>query len=1141
MKFISKFARLAVLGLFVSFSAQAQTVSRGPYLQLQTDDSVTVQWRTNIATDSVVRYGSSAGSLNLSMVVSGLTTEHSVTLSGLGSAQQYFYSVGDSIAPLAGDSTFHFSTAPVSGTAADTRIWVLGDSGTANANAQAVRDAYKTWADSDPADFWLMLGDNAYSDGTDAEYQAAVFDTYPEILRQLPLWSTLGNHDGHSADSGTQSGPYYDIFTLPDSAQAGGLASGTEAYYSFDYANIHFICLDSYDSSRAVNGTMLQWLESDLMLNTQPWVIAFWHHPPYTKGSHDSDTEGALIDMRQNALPILESWGVDLVMTGHSHSYERSYLLDGHYGGSTTLDAVDNVLDPGDGSETGDGAYEKPGVVAAENAGAVYAVAGSSGKVSVSALDHPAMLVGLNSLGSLVIDVSGNRMDVVFLDGSGVVQDDFTVLKTPDSEPPLISAARTEDASHVIVDFNEPLDAVEATQSSNYSIAGLSISQAELLTGDRSVRLTTSTMVDGTTYTLVVNNIQDTAGNTLLPGSSINFDFFEIMTLAFQDGVAPGPVYDGTRDAYIREASASTAYGLEASLQVDGDEPSSSTNDMNILLQWDISTIPSDAIVQSAQIQLEVTNLSSGSYSCYGLLAGWEESQVTWNLAATGVPWGAPGAEGAADRDGQQRCTVSAGSTGPLSINLTGAGLDQVQTWINDPASNHGFIISDASTSDGADFHSRESASAMTRPKLEVTYRVPVEPPVNNNPVANFTFNCTDLACDFSDASTDSDGSVVSWQWDFGDGATSTSQNPSHNYAATGGYTVSLTVTDDDTATDNSSQPASVTEPSSIIDQFAQADLLGSASTINGTFNATHGDDGSTQSITERESGGKKNKRHSFLVHTWQFSVAAGSIISLHANAWSGGSSDGDDFVFAWSTDNSNFNNLFTVGSTSIDNVQTGVIPASGTIYIRVTDTDQTQGNRSLDTVFVDQLFIRTDGTTQVDPPAAPANLQVTAAGSSSLTLSWDHPGTDETGFELERSLTGTGDWAQVATPGGGSNGHTDTGLDSPRTYDYRIRAGNSAGDSNWSNVASGTTTAAAAISLTSSGYKSRGVHHIDLDWSGATGGSVDIVRDGAVLTTTANDGAYTDNTGNKGGRTYIYAVCESGTSVCSDDSIVVF
>ena len=174
---------IALLVMLLSITAQAQTVTRGPYLQSANDDAVTVRWRTDVATDSVVRYGATAGNLDQSASVGGSTTEHGVRLTGLAPSSEYFYSVGNSAGAIAGDSSFHFKTSPVSGTAADARIWVIGDSGTANANARAVRDAFKAYSSSDDADLWIMLGDNAYNDGTDLEYQAAVFDTYPELLR----------------------------------------------------------------------------------------------------------------------------------------------------------------------------------------------------------------------------------------------------------------------------------------------------------------------------------------------------------------------------------------------------------------------------------------------------------------------------------------------------------------------------------------------------------------------------------------------------------------------------------------------------------------------------------------------------------------------------------------------------------------------------------------------------------------------------------------------------------------------------------------------------------------------------------------------------------------------------------------------
>src|SRR5207237_5008840 len=115
----------------------------------------------------------------------------------------------------------------------------------------------------------------------------------------------------------------------------------------------------SEESDRSPSGAMLTWLKADLAANTQQWLVAFWHAPPYSKGSHDSDSESELREMRQYANPILESYGVDLVLAGHSHSYERSYLLDGHYGSSSTLTSS-MILDKGDGNPSGNGAYAKP-------------------------------------------------------------------------------------------------------------------------------------------------------------------------------------------------------------------------------------------------------------------------------------------------------------------------------------------------------------------------------------------------------------------------------------------------------------------------------------------------------------------------------------------------------------------------------------------------------------------------------------------------------------------------------------------------------------------------------------------------------------------------------------------------------------
>lgn len=416
-------------------STQSFNISRGPYLQKASTDQITIRWRTGSAMDSVVQYGTDPNSLNQSVSDPALKSEHIVTLTGLTADTRYYYSVGSTGSVLAQGTDYFFETHPLVGSTDPFRIWAIGDSGTANGNAAAVRDAFVTVNGGSHTDLWLMLGDNAYNTGTDNEYQNAVYDMYPSILRNTVLWPTIGNHDLSTSQVANQSGPYYDMFTLPTNGEVGGVASQTESYYSFDYANVHFVVLNSMDGSLSSTSTMAAWLEDDLAATDQEWVIAYWHHPPYTKGSHDSDTEGRLRSIRQNFLPILEDYGVDLVLSGHSHSYERSYLLDGHYGLSDTLTS-DMVLDDGDGNPSGDGAYQKYDDA---HDGAIYIVAGSSGKISGGSLDHPAMYYSASVLGSVIIDINHDQMEVQFIDNNAVVRDLFRVYQQPDNIAEIIS------------------------------------------------------------------------------------------------------------------------------------------------------------------------------------------------------------------------------------------------------------------------------------------------------------------------------------------------------------------------------------------------------------------------------------------------------------------------------------------------------------------------------------------------------------------------------------------------------------------------------------------------------------------------------------------------------------------------------
>ncbi len=423
--------------------AMIANVVRGPYLQSGAPTSMVIKWRTSAATNSVVWYGAAPDALNQMTEVSGSRINHEITLTGLQPNTRYYYAIGDSNGALAGATASHFfKTSPPHGAVQPVRAWVLGDCGTADEDARAVRDGYYSYAGNNFTDLILLLGDNAYDDGTDAEYQDAIFENmYEEKLIQTVMWSTPGNHDYGSASAASQTGPYFDIFTFPKNGEAGGLASGTEAYYSFDYANIHFVVLDSHDSGREPGDPMLIWLENDLNATQQEWLIAFFHHPPYSKGSHDSDDESKLIDMRENVLPILEAAGVDLVLSGHSHSYERSFLLHGHYGHSSSLEPS-MVMDGGNGRLDEDGAYQKMITGASAGAGAVYTVAGSSGKLSSGPLDHPVMYYSAKTLGSLSLEVMDQQLDLKFIGVGGEVLDYFTLRKfSPVGNPPVVEVS----------------------------------------------------------------------------------------------------------------------------------------------------------------------------------------------------------------------------------------------------------------------------------------------------------------------------------------------------------------------------------------------------------------------------------------------------------------------------------------------------------------------------------------------------------------------------------------------------------------------------------------------------------------------------------------------------------------------------
>jgi acid phosphatase type 7 len=444
----------------ISFDLQllgnlSNIVSRGPYLQMGTSTAMQVRWRTPTASNSEVKIGTTYGDWTNIFRENTSTTEHIVNLSGLNPNTKYYYTIGSTTEVIQSLSDNYFYTAPTVGTEQKIRVWATGDCGTGNAAQIAVKNRFQNYVGNNYINLWLLLGDNAYAYGNDTEYQNNFFQPYQNdrIMKQTLLMPALGNHDYYSG-TGFQNDPslaYFLNFSLPTNAQIGGIASNTEAYYSYNYGNVHFVSIDSFGREGTggyilpdtLQNQQIAWLKNDLATNTQKWTILYWHHPPYTMGSHNSDSETDLKAIREKVIPILERYKVDLVLCGHSHNYERSFLMKGHFGLEATFN---NSHKKSTSSGKYDGSIDScPYIFKSNQAGQgiVFVVAGSAGwggGGTQANYPHNAMYFSHSTNGgSIYLEIEANRLDLKWIADDGAIKDQFTMMKDVSKKVSLIA------------------------------------------------------------------------------------------------------------------------------------------------------------------------------------------------------------------------------------------------------------------------------------------------------------------------------------------------------------------------------------------------------------------------------------------------------------------------------------------------------------------------------------------------------------------------------------------------------------------------------------------------------------------------------------------------------------------------------
>ncbi len=339
---------------------------------------------------------------------------------------------------------------------------------------------------------------------------------------------------------------------------------------------------------------------------------------------------------------------------------------------------------------------------------------------------------------------------------------------------------------------------------------------------------------------------------------------------------------------------------------------------------------------------------------------------------------------------------------------------------------------------------------------IPITVGAPNQPPTaiaSANPVVGISPQSVSFS---SAGSSDPDGTIVSYLWNFGDGETSSEANPTHVYALGGLFQAILTVSYNEGGSGTDSVTIDIAQGNLL--SYVTADLATDEGVItSGSYIDTFNLDTAYEALTEEQTKGKASKRRSRMTHTWTVDVVSGTTYRFHVNAYHSANTDGDDFAFEYSRDGVSFAPLLVVTKTGPDNtLQTTTFgePVGGLLYLRAVDTDRSQGNSQSDTLFVDEMFVETSwgGGGDTTPPAIPTGLAATP-GNGVVALDWSsNAEPDLAGYHVYRATQNGGPYSVITTSPLLASAYNDTSVSNGTTYYYVVTAldtsGNESADS---------------------------------------------------------------------------------------------